>query len=90
MRDPDKILIEEQLKNLDKKVPTTEHFVEGSAVGHAGSGLIPCVIEGKTGSSLSVKLADGPDTGCTFDVEEKFVKAFGKEFYDDASRRLFR
>jgi hypothetical protein len=86
--DADRVLSTARALSAISPADGVEYLVEGSAVGE--SGMIPCVLDSEGDGVVSITLADGPNTGFSTTVDKSKVTALGKEFYEDASKRLFR
>lgn len=89
--DPAKVLIHEKVeKALYPADPSgAEYVVAGEAIGEEG--LIPVALDAHaTDGNCIVTIADGHRTGEQVTVPDRYVTAFGKEFVEDASKRLFR
>jgi hypothetical protein len=88
MKDPEQIVIEEKLKDFADPEPEVEYVVDGSTIGMEG--LVSCVISVEGVDTCEITIADGPHTGESMQVPTRHVVAMGKEFFEDASGKLFK
>lgn len=89
IRNPEKIIIEEKLKDFSDPEPEVEYVVDGSTIGME-AGPIPCIVDVEGGDTCEITIADGPHTGEKMAVPARHVTALGKEFFEAASGKLFK
>jgi hypothetical protein len=89
--DPEKVLIQQKVERAVNPTDAggAEYMLTGSAIGEEG--LIQVALDAHNADgTCNVTIADGHRTGESVTVSDRFITAFGQEFVDDATRRLFR
>jgi hypothetical protein len=89
--DPEKVLIQQKVERAVNPTDAggAEYMLAGEAIGEEG--LIQVALDAHNiDGTCHVTIADGHRTGESVTVSDRHITAFGKEFVEDAARRLFR
>ncbi len=89
--DPEKVLIQQKVERAVNPTDAGghEYMLTGEAIGEQG--LIQVALDShNSDATCTVTIADGHRTGESVTVSDKYITAFGNEFVEDATRRLFR
>jgi len=85
MNDTDRLIIHQKLKQATND---QEFVVDGAAIGEEG--WVPCVVSADGVGKCVITISDGHRTGESLSVDSSRVVAFGSEFVNDATGRLFK